>query len=265
MALSGLRPCDTCKSKAEMAEARKTYPKFVTPKLTLKFPKLTEPDYGTKDYPKPDGEYVTKAIARADDPTIKAFLDKLTALHREAVASGESEAKNLKIDSRKKLEAKNGKNLVAVNDLFTTVYDKETEEPTGEIEFKFAMPASGEFKKGPKAGQRWTRKPDFFDARGLPMRKVPDIWGGTVAKISFEAAPYFIPGTGFAGLKLRLLGVQVIELRQGGQRDASAHGFGAEEGGYVHDDNAAAVEDEAPAADSEDPGHTMQPEGPQDF
>jgi hypothetical protein len=231
-----------------MADAKK--PKFVkmtTPRMTLKFPKLSAPDYGSKDYPKPDGEYSTKATLKADSPEAKAFIKALTPHYDAAVAKAEEEFKALKVETRKKL----GK--VNMNDMFTTLYDQETEEPTGEIEFKFAMKASGELKKGPKAGKRWERSPDIFDAKGLPMRKVPDIWGGTVARISFEIQPYFIPGTGAGGLKLALAGVQVIDLVSGGQRDAGSHGFG-EEDGYTHEDSSDDTDNSETQSDEDSSG-----------
>jgi len=97
------------------------------------------------------------------------------------------------------------------------------------------MAASGEVKNGPKKGQKWSRKPMIFDAAGQPMRKVPDIYGGTIGRVRFSLRPYFIKGTGAAGLKLALEAVQIIDLVSGGQRSASSCGFEAEEG-YVHSD-----------------------------
>lgn len=212
-----------------MAGNKRNYPKFTTPKGTFKFPKLDKPDFGTKEYPKPDGEFSVKLVLKAGSPEANELIKKLQPLHDEAVSAGKAAFKELKVDQRKKLGD------VKVNELFTTVYDQETEEPTGEIEFKFARKASGTFKKGPKDGEKWHAKVDLYDAKGLPMRKAPAIWGGTVGKVSFEASAYFIPGTGAAGLKLGLLGAQIIELVSGGQRSASSHGFG-EEDGYSYEE-----------------------------
>ena len=237
-----------------MADKRPKLVKMVSPRLTFVFPKLTAPDYGTKDYPKPDGEYSTKGRMAADSPEAKAFIAKLQPHVDAAMADAEKQFKELKVETRKKLGS------VKWNDLYTVLYDQETEEPTGEIEFKFAMKASGERKKGPKSGSRWHRQPDIFDARGVPMKKLPDIWSGTVGKVSFEISPYFIPGTGVGGLKLALLGVQVIDLVSGGGRNASDHGFGEEEG-YAHDDSAVeGDEDENKrfSDESEDPGAGME-------
>lgn len=159
----------------QMAQANKKqqYVKAVSPVLTLKFPKLSEPDYGTQDYPKPDGEYSTKGLLDADSPEAKKFIAQLQPHFDEAIAEAERKFKDLKVETRKKLGS------VKVNDLFTTLYDQETEEPTGEIEFKFAMPASGTYKKGPKEGKKWTAKPGIVDSMGQIMVKPPAIWGGS--------------------------------------------------------------------------------------
>ncbi|MFN4278326.1 MAG: hypothetical protein ACK4FJ_18690 [Ferrovibrio sp.] len=199
-------------------------PSFLSPRGVFKFPKLSEPDFGTDEYPKPDGEFSVKLILKLDDPKTQAFLAKLKPLHEDAVAKGKEAFKELKAETRKKLKE------VKVNDLFTELLDEETEEPTGEIEFKFAMKHSGVYKKGPKEGKKWKRRPDIFDAKGQKITKSIQIWGGTEGKVSFSASPYFIPGTGAAGLKLNLDAVQIISLVSGGSRTASSYGFEEEEG-----------------------------------
>jgi len=213
-----------------MTEERR-YPAFTTPRGVFQLPSLSEPDYGNEKFPKPDGEYSVTVVYRTDDPAVKAFIAKLKPHHDAAIKAAEEAFKKLDVAQRKKLKA------VTVNDLFKTVYDNETEEPTGEIEFKFSMPASGVVKQGPRKGKKWTAKPDIFDAKGRPMLKVPAIWGGTEGKVAFEASNYFIPGTGLAGLKLRLTAVQVIALAHTSSRTASSYGF-EEEDGYAHDESA---------------------------
>ncbi|QBE66857.1 ssDNA-binding protein [Pseudoduganella lutea] len=208
--------------------------KATTPKGTFKYPALTKPDYGNEQFPKPNGEYKVQLILSQADA--EPMIAKLQPHFDAAVAEGESKFKELKVEQRKKLKE------LKVNDLYTPEYDKDTEEETGNVIFKFTMAASGENQKK----EKWTRKPALFDAKGKPMLKAPDIWGGTEGKVSFEAAPYFIPGTGAAGLKLRLNAVQIIDLVSGGQRDAGAYGFGEEEG-FEADDSAA--EDDTPFKD----------------
>lgn len=227
--------------------------KLTTSRVNLAWPKLSEPDFGSKEYPKPDGEFSTKARVALDDAALKSWLPKLQKFHDEAVEWAKKEFAGLKPETRRKLKE------VTVNPLFTELLDQETEEPTGEVEFKFAKKASYVAKKGPKAGQRIHTKVAIYDSLGGVIRKVPEIWGGTVAKVSFTATPYFIPGTGAAGVKLNLDAVQIIVLRKGGERSAADHGFGREEDGYSHeegaedegaDDNDATNEDEgAPTPD----------------
>lgn len=202
--------------------------KLTTPRIRLAWPKLSAPDYGSKDYPKPDGEFSTKGVLKLDDPQTQAFLAKLQPFHDLAVKMGEAEFLKLKPETRKKLKE------VSVNPLYTELLDKETEEPTGEIEFKFAKKASYVAQKGPKAGQRINTTLAIFDGLGEVIRKVPDIWSGSIAKVSFTATAYFIPGTGAAGVKLNLDAVQLIVLRKGGEKSASEHGFGKEEDAYTH-------------------------------
>lgn len=230
---------------------RKKAPKFTTPRMTLLFPKLDKPDYGNEKYPKPDGEYSTQALIKGDSPEAKKFIAQLMPLYEEAMEWAEQQFKALKVETRKKLGS------VTRNDLFGTVYDNETEEPTGDIRFKFAMPASGIRNKGKKNEEKWTAAPAIFDAKGKPMRKCPQIWSGTTAKISFtvglnaDGSPgYFIPGTGAAGLKLKLSAVQIIDLVSGGQRSASSYGF-EEEDGYEYDESDVAEDEDNEDTSSE--------------
>ena len=221
-----------------MAYEKREIVKITSPKGTFQWPKLSEPDFGTQQYPKPDGEYGVRLLLPVDGAQTKALIAKLQPLLDEAIKSGEAEFKGLKRESREKLKS------ISVNPFFTVVYDRDTDEPTGDVAFKFSMKAGGERKKGPKAGTRWSRSPAIYDAKGKPMVKVPDIWGGTTGKVSFsiEKGGYFIPGTGAVGIKMALEAAQIIDLVAGGQRSASDHGFGEEEGyEYVEP---AKVEDE---------------------
>lgn len=189
-----------------------------TPAGTFQFPALSKPDYGNEKFPKPAGEYKVSLVLTEDEA--QPLIDKLTKEYEKAIEAAEEEFEKLPIGSRKKLKE------VTRNDLFSTEYDKDTEEPTGNLIFKFKMTASGKNKKG----DAWTRKPSVFDAKGTVLKNVPNIWGGTIGKVSFQASPYFIPGTGAAGLSLRLQAVQVIDLVSEGSRSASSFGFGAEAG-----------------------------------
>jgi hypothetical protein len=233
-----------------MAEKKKAI-QMNSPRGVLRYPRLGEPDFGNDQYPKPDGEYSVQLVLRADDPATQAFIAKLQPHYDAAIANGEAAFKNLKVETRKKL----GK--AKANSMFTVQYDKETEEPTGEIVFKFTMKAGGEFKKGPKAGQRWSRKPSIFDAKRNPMDG-KKVWGGSTGIVVFEIGVdkdgntgYFIPGTGAMGLKLGLCAAQVINLVQGGNRSAADYGLEEVEDGY--EDDGQAVEAEKPSRGTSEP------------
>ena len=123
--------------------------------------------------------------------------------------------------------------------------DDEGEE-TGDIEFNIKMPASGVSKK---TGRPWARRPVLVDAALNPIdpRKVK-IGGGTRGAVSFEFRPYSATTTTGAGVSLRMVGVQVIDLVQFGQKDPASLGFGAVAGGFT----AASVADDEDEADDDD-------------
>ena len=200
-------------------QQKNTRIKLVSPKATFRYPKLNEPDYGTDQYPIEGGAYSVQLVLPAEDA--KVLIDKLQPIYDEAIAEGQIKFDALPVAQRKKY------GNLKEQSFYTEEYDKETEEPTGNIIFKFKMKASGKDKK---TGKPWSRKPTIFDAAGKPMVNPPSIWGGTVGKVSFEVGPYFVQGQVMAGISLSLNAVQIIELRSGGGGDAASHGFGAEEG-----------------------------------
>lgn len=229
---------------------KKEYPRLVTKHaVTLVWPKLLEPDYGSKKFPKPDGEYQTQVVLNEDSVEAKSLIAQIEPFMEQARKEAEEKLAAMKVKARKELEAKGG---LKANPLFSVKYDEETEEPTGEIEFKFARAAAGTYKNGPKKGKRWEAKVGIFDAKGKACAPSA-IWGGTVAKISFEPSPYFIEGTGAYGVKLRLVGVQVLKLvAYGGQaQNAKDCGFG-EEDGYEASDDSGGFDDETGSEGSDD-------------
>jgi hypothetical protein len=214
----------------------KTAVRLTTPRLTLRFPRLRQPEYGTTDYPKPDGEYSTWAVGCLTDPSVEAFIAALVPLHHAAQIEAEEQFRGLKPETRRRLGG------VKMSDLFMTMYDNVTELPTGDIQFKFAMRASGvslhEERMATMMGrspQRWHRRPHIFDSRCVSIDDAPEILGGTVARLSCDVVPFFAPGAAVAGLKLTLAGVQIIRLIAPEEPEAAKHGFTAEDDGYVHD------------------------------
>lgn len=193
--------------------------KLVSPKATFRYPKLNEPDYGTDDYPIEGGAYSVQLVLPAEDA--KVLIDQLQPHYDAAIEEGQVKFDNLPVAQRKK------HGNLKEQPFFGEEFDKETEEPTGNVIFKFKMKASGKDKK---TGKPWSRKPTIFDAKGKPMVPVPVIWGGTVGKVSFEVSPYFVQGQAMAGISLALNAVQIIDLRTGGGGNAESYGFGEEEG-----------------------------------
>jgi hypothetical protein len=207
--------------------------KGTTPRGVFVFPAVTAPDYGNAAFPKPDGEY--KVNLRLTEEEAEPLIKKLTPIYEQAHKDGQEAFEALPVANRKKL-----RNGFQMNDMHETEYDKETEEPTGYVIFKFKSKASGKNKKG----DTWTRKPGIFNAKGVALKNPPQVWGGTEGKVSYSVNPYFIPGTGVAGISLRLEAVQILELVSAGSKSASAYGFGQEDG---YDEA-----DEFPAGDAEE-------------
>ena len=200
-----------------MTTEKKKPVRYTSPKGTFKYPALVKPDYGTKDFPKPNGEFKVQLIL--NEAENEEFIAKMQKLHDAAVAEGEKKFKELKVEQRKKLKE------LKVSDLFAVEYDKETEEPTGNVVFKFSTTATGKNAKG----EDWSRKIPLFDAKGKPLT-LKSVGGGTLGKVSFEASPYFVAGQGMAGIKFYLVAAQILELRQFSGGSSSDYGFGAEEG-----------------------------------
>lgn len=241
--------------------------KMNTPLGVAKWPKLSEPDYGTKDYPKPEGEYSVKLIFDESDPKFVTFREKLEAYMTPVEAMADEKFADLKKAQRDKLGS------TTRNDLFTTLYD-EDDEPTGEVEMKFTMKAGGVVKKGPREGKKWSRKPQLFDALGRPVKGKIDIWGGSelIIAFSFTEDGYFIPATGAYGIKLQLEAAQVVTLRAGGERSAGDYGFGKQEGGFDASEAASQNQndgdDEGDGEDeynAPDEGEAGDPDGAADF
>lgn len=212
---------------AENDKPKRVY--LTSPRGVFLFPRLNAPDTKFDE----NGRYSVGLILKADAPDTKKFITELTPHYEAALEEGREAFKKLKVETRKKLKA------ITENALFTEVFDRETEEPTGEIRFNFNMKAGGVSKK---TGKAWSRKPKIFDAKGNYLAKPPSIWGGSEGRVNIELRPYFVPGTGACGLGLGLEAVKLLKLvSEGGFADASKFGFDEDEDGYEYSaDDAAA-------------------------
>ncbi len=210
--------------------ARTKYESFVSPKGTAKFPHLNTPDTKWKE----EGEYRTElAVPAAEGAAFAARIDKAIA---DAVLSFSKE-------KNKKLKPSDDKPY-------------KVDESTGEYIFKVKMRASGVSKKN---GETWTKKLPLFDAKGNPVQA--KIGGGSLIRCSGELGPYFTPlQGGKVGVTLYLTAVQVLELREWGNRDASGYGFEVEDG-FENDTTADASEAAEPAEEKADAAEEEDADG----
>jgi hypothetical protein len=204
-----------------MATTKKSFTKVTTPKGTLIWPKLASPD----EY---KGKKTYSAKIRLNEDDSQALIAKIEGELQKfwPVAKAELEEKLAEAKTGKqKAEAKKAlEEMAEAEKSYKPAYDDDGNE-TGEYEFNFKMPDHfiGKDKKPV------FMRPDVFDAKGKQLKVVPEVWGGTTAIVAGELRPYSMPIG--VGISLRLKAVQLIELAgAGGQRDAGAYGFGAQEG-----------------------------------
>lgn len=244
-----------------MAKDKKpSNPKLMAPRGPMVFPKLNAADTKWDA----EGSFGTKVRYELADAPVAAFVAKLQPMHDAAVERAQELFAELPLKSRKQLEAKGIKAPVP-NPLYTELFDEETEQATGQIEFNFKCAASAKAKSGKNMGKVYIRRPTVVDSKGKVLirgtnfawlheikpgpatlantifkKMGPAIWGGSEGKYSLEISTfedglpgYFVPSSGACGLSLRLLGVQLLTLVQGGSDDL---GFGEEDGGYEGSD-----------------------------
>lgn len=102
------------------------------------------------------------------------------------------------------------------------------EDKEGDIVFKFK--ANSHYQT--KSGEIHKVTIPVFDAHGTPLKDPLSIGNGTIAKVAYTLVPYWISRV-VNGIKLRLDAVQIIDLKEYGQKDAKGFGFGfGEEEGF---------------------------------
>lgn len=221
-------------------------PSFTSPAGVFKFPSLSKPDFGNVKFPKPDGEFKTGlVVSRA---VAQSLIDALQPEWEAAIKEGQAEFAKLPLPTRKKMGE------LKEQPFYQDEFDPETEEETGNVIFNVKT-KYGILDR--KTGEKRFNKIGLFDSKGAPLATGTAIYGGTVGKVAFQAAPYFVAGQGMAGISLRLSAVQVIDLVGPGSRTAAQHGFGKEDGYEASEDDAEApfaeAKSTAPAnGDSED-------------
>lgn len=110
-------------------------------------------------------------------------------------------------------------------------FEEDTDQdgnPTGDIKFKFKLDAVGKRRDG----NTYTQKPLVVDSKLTPMNGDKMIGNDSIINVSFEPRTYFIPATKIVGVKLHLVGVQVLQLEEYGGGASSM--FNVEDG-YVEE------------------------------
>ncbi|MEM7200284.1 MAG: hypothetical protein AAF628_08475 [Planctomycetota bacterium] len=198
-----------------------------TPVGICVYPHLTSPD--TKF--KARGEFHSKLAFESDE------IEELAELVEEArdIAQAEWE-KDAKAADKKKLT------------LFDSVTDEEDDEgePTGRKIIRVAMYHTTESEA---KGKTFTFEPRVWDAMNKPLDLDGlEVWGGSRIRCAVDLVPWYSAKDKQLGIKLRLFGFQIIELRNGGNGGVSPFG---ETEGYVADHSQSKPEDDAPFSDDD--------------
>lgn len=188
--------------------------RLTTPKATLKYPKLIEPE--TKY--NPEGHYKVTAVIPAEEAHVLADqLDELFEAHKASLKAQAPSQKFKAVDPSFGFEDIDGKPCFTVS---------------------VKMKAKGMDRDG----RAWSASPALFDASGAPVKhreSLRNMWSGTTGRVSFEACPFFQPAIG-AGITLRLKAVQIIDLVESGG-SADNYGFQEEAGGWATSETEASV------------------------
>lgn len=200
---------------------------IITPKGTAIYPKLDKPD--TKF--DADGVYETRL--KFDPAATDGMIGRASATWAEIVEKAEAVRDEFLATTKKALAAGDGKQKLKAKSITVLEFGADPDvdddgNETGLVVIKAKMKASGVSKKD---GKPWSRKPTLFDSKGKPMPEgSKPVWGGSVLKVAAEVTPYYNAKDNVVGITLRLNAVQVIDLVSGQGRDASAYGFGEEDG-----------------------------------
>ena len=112
--------------------------------------------------------------------------------------------------------------------VFQPVYDEQGNE-TGMVKTKFKLKAKVRFKDGTIK----ENKPFVVDAAKQETDAIP--FSGSRVRVVFRPEPYYMPATGMLGMSMRLVGVQIIELVEGGTAGDGLSALSIEDG-YVEAD-----------------------------
>lgn len=193
--------------------AKREFTQGVTPKGSLLFPHIYEPEtYEGKDV----GFTVNIKFDQKETDAFIAVIDKEL----------EKAKHSIKLKPGQKWSAE--------------PFLGYREDKDGDIVFKFK--ANSHYTT--KSGETHKVTIPVFDAHGKPIKDPLSIGNGTIAKVAYTLVPYWISKV-VNGIKLRLDAVQIIDLKEYGEKDAKGYGFGEEEGFSAPEED-----DDSPFVDS---------------
>lgn len=174
---------------------------------------LAKPDYGRDSFANERGKY--KLNLTVDGSAAQRLIDKIVALYESDYA------KRLEAHKKNPPQVPRGKKPVQPRQGDLPFIENED----GTVTFKFASWASYE-----KDGEVIPMPLRVADAKGKPIKDVPNISGGSEGKARFTIVPYGWNATVGASVKLQLEGFMLTKLVEfaGGGDDWS----GQEEDGY---------------------------------
>lgn len=196
--------------------AKANFPKLTTPKGIAQYPWLT----------KPDTQYVAGGVFKVNlvlpVDEAQSVIDKIDAEIEKSYQAAKEKAKT----------PGEAKKIGKADPPYVMEEDAEGNE-TGRVIIKFKQNHTLKMKDGSIVKV----KPNLFDASGKLIEGNVSVFGGSEIKVASEMVPYFNQKDKEAGVTLRLKAVQVIKLVSSNGADASAYGFG-EEDGFSYDSNA---------------------------
>ena len=190
--------------------------RLTTPPGKFCWPKLNEADYGSADFPVPDGQFVVNLEFNPNDTEgswsegstshtggWKSFLERLQEIDDE----------NYTFQCNKL-----GKDKAKRKSPYKVCQDDQGDD-TGLYQLIIKCKATIKTRNGDRSN-----RPVLFDRMAEPLDKT--IGGGSVGKVCFEPFGYYRPNTG-AALYHTLQAVQVIDLVEGtgAEGQASAYAF----------------------------------------
>lgn len=175
--------------------SKRKYERVTTPVGIASYPWLKDADY---KFDKVNGIYSCNIYV--DDADAKPFVEVIDKAYTENLAEQKklNKGKSIKVGP-KPYTSENGKTLFKI----------KMKGKIGDVEIR----------------------PIVVDSSGQPMTDTI-VYGGSKVKVSADIIPYYVATTG-AGISLRLVGVQILELQTKPLPSMSSLGF-KEEKGYVH-------------------------------